>query len=218
MSRSVFISVLSILAIGIMLFYVGRGSAKKTQKSRSPDTDFIGRSFPVPEAVAAQRISSLSKGEAGTNRRLALPGKFEHFQLAEFQDPLFPPDFLLEANSEGNPALRRYGETPNSSRQNDFYVFSPTNLYWASSEYTYGKRPARFTCSFILHLEPLERSNTRIDVIEYLPRMLVGKKLGWSGHTGPFPQLFDDIRIVSPTVEDRLELLNDLGAVLAATH
>jgi hypothetical protein len=152
------------------------------------------------------------------NRRLTLPGKFEHFQLAKFQEPLFPPDSSLRANSEGNPALQGYAGTAKSSGQNDFYLFTPTDLYWASSEYTYGNRPARFTCNFILHLEPLESSKTRIDVIEYLPRVLVGKKLGWSGHTGPLPQLFDDIRIVSPTVEDRLELMNDLGAFLAETH
>ncbi|MGA8761759.1 MAG: hypothetical protein WB562_02630 [Candidatus Sulfotelmatobacter sp.] len=214
MHRKAAIILFSIAAVTIVLAWFSKGPLEKLHKNPSSHVDFTGVPLPVPENVVVHRISVISKGEPGLNRHLVLPGKFERFQLANFQDPAFPPEFSLRMNSKDNPALQRYAETGDSSKQNDFYLFAPVDVYWTSSEYTYRNKPARFTCNFIIHLQPLGNAGTWVEVIEYLPRALVGKKLGWSAHTGPLPQLFDDIQAVPPTVEDRTDMLNDLKAVL----
>lgn len=152
----------------------------------------------------------VSKCTADTDECVMLEGRFAHFRLVNAQDPLFPEDYLLRANSQDNPALQRYLEKDPALKQGDFYLFTPLDFYWPSSEYIYRQRPAEFTSNFVIHLEDIGNATTRVEAIEYLPTVRIGKRIGWSAHTGPFPQFFWDIRRVQPTTEDREELLSAL--------
>jgi hypothetical protein len=109
---------------------------------------------------------------------------------------------------------RKGGPPAPDLRENDFFLLPATDFYWPSSEYVYHGKPALFTCGFIIHVQDVAGSATKLEVIETSPLVKIGKRLGISAHTGVFPQFFDDIRSVAPTAEDRLELLQELRRVM----
>jgi hypothetical protein len=165
--------------------------------------------------TVVERIAAMSHGVAGINRSVRLDGKFRYFWLASFDDATFPDVSQLRFNARNNPALQRYLHLGPEARQNDFYLFAPSGIYWQSAEYTYLGIPVQFICNFIIHASNNGDSGSRIEVIEIAPHVVVGKKLGLSAHTGPLPTVFHDKREVSPTTDDPLELLGVLQRALA---
>jgi hypothetical protein len=181
-------------------------------------TDFRETILPVSEQTAFEKIQALSYGTAGVNRGVKLGGKFNNFWLSDVRNSdNIGEDYQLRTHSEHNPALQRYLEIKSELRNRDFYLLPSPDFYWPSSEYIYSEAPAQFTCGFIIHLQPTGESTTKMEVIETLPLVKIGKRLGVSAHTGPLPWFFDDIRPVAPTTEDRLDLLSEIERALQIT-
>jgi len=76
----------------------------------------------------------------------------------------------------------------------------------SKSEYFYKGQPAKFRCSFLIHLEPAGNSSTKVEVFEYQPTIWAGEYFGFSAHA-VLPTTLHDIRPVQPTTTDRKALL-----------
>jgi hypothetical protein len=145
------------------------------------------------------------------------------FDLHSASDPVFPDDYQLRAEPD-NPALARYVAIDPGARKRDFYLTPPaacppdssgdTDCYW-ESEYQYQGKPTKFKCSFIFHLEQQSESATKISILEYLPEVWAGKEFNLLGHAGP--GFYRDIRIVPPTNQDRVEVLEIITRRLPST-
>ena len=196
---------------GTLLLLAAQGRFKRLQKTAGRNVDFTEVILPVNKQTAVRKIAAISYGIAGLNRGVTLKGKFASFWLSASHDPSSADDdYQLRAHSSDNPALQRYLQLSPESRRDDFNLFTPSDFYWPSSEYTYRGKPAQFTCYFIIHLEDAGNSTTKLEVIETSPVVKIGERLGLSAHSEPFPQFFYDIRQVAPTTEDRQELLEAL--------
>jgi hypothetical protein len=215
MKNKTILALITALLVAILLLFGLWGGFKKVGKVTAGSTDFTETTVPIVEQIAFQKIQALSYGTAGVNRGIKLRGKFNNFWLFDVQNSNnVGDDHQLLAHSDHNLALRRYLEVRSDLRKNDFYLLPPTDFYWPSSEYVYRGKPAPFACGFIVHLQATGSSMTRVEVIETLPLVKIGRRLGISAHTGPLPWFFDDIRPVAPTTEDRLELLGEFVRVL----
>jgi hypothetical protein len=102
--------------------------------------------------------------------------------------------------------VARYVQIPPELRGHDVYLYEPTGDFYWSSEYFYNRRPAKFRCSFLIHLEPVGSTRTKVEVFEYQPTIWVGRYLGMSAHAIG-PAMLSDIRSAKTTTADRQELL-----------
>lgn len=75
------------------------------------------------------------------------------------------------------------------------------------SEYLQKGKPVPFSTDFLIHLEPIGDDKTRIEVIEYAPRITVGMNFRLCGRH-LFPEFTPDTRPVAPTTKDRREMLD----------
>jgi len=106
-------------------------------------------------------------------------------------------------NATESPALSRYTKISTEEKYLDFFLHDLSDHYW-ESEYQLDGVPVPFKSDFIIHLQSIEQG-VRIEVISYLPRVRLGKKFRITGHHGP--DVYDDIRRVAPTTQDRKEVL-----------
>lgn len=136
-------------------------------------------------------------------RERLLRVRFREFEIATADNPIFPDPAQQRLNAEGDPALARYAELPAESKALDLYLHDPLDRYW-TSEYEMEGAPVKFRCDFFLHLEPAD-GGTRVEVLEYLPRVWPRDHFQLLGNHGP--GRYRDIRRVEPTVRDREELL-----------
>jgi len=153
--------------------------------------------LPVPMEKLAAQIRS-KQFLQGTH--------YEGFHVFSAADQIFPDAFQLRAFAGSDPELERYVNLPDSARKNDFYLATFLDTYWPST-YFYNGAPAKFTCKFILHLEPAG-NRTKVQVFEYQPEIWVGEEFVMLGHHGP--DFYYDIRFVEPTAQDRIQLLDRL--------
>jgi hypothetical protein len=134
----------------------------------------------------------------------AVPGRL---LVARAGDPIFPDDVQVRAASGVNPALAAYAAAGPDARRLDLYLYDLSDDYYPS-EYVWRGDTAPFQTDFVVHLEPdgpAGASATRIEVLEYRPRVRLGKTLDLRGHHGP--GFYWDIRTVEPTVREREALL-----------
>ena len=203
------------MLLGLIILLALAFSFKHIRRTVVQDVPFTEVVLPVNEQTAIKKIGALSYGVAGVNKGVKLQGKFAKFWMFDSHTSEHTSDdYQLRAHSADNPALQRYVELSPDLRKDDFYLLPATDFYWPSSEYVYHGKPALFACGFIIHVQDVAGSATKLEVIETSPLVKVGKRIGLSAHTGPFPQLFDDIRSVAPTTEDRFDLLRELGRVV----
>jgi hypothetical protein len=203
---------LALVLTGAILFAVLHGGDGLIRKSSAASGAFTEVVVQVDEESLVARVAALSHGVLGRDYRLDLNGKFANFYLERLGETALLSTSQSRFDSDNNPALKRYSQLSVARRNDDFVLFPLGNLYWPSSEYSYRAKPAAFSCSFILHFEAVTNTATRVEIIEASPVVKAGKRFGWSAHTGPFPQFFDNIRFVAPTIEDRQELLRSLQA------
>lgn len=116
----------------------------------------------------------------------------------------FPDADQLRLAAGEDPALRAYAALAGGLRRRDLYVFDLEGTYWLSREYFWRGRPARFKTDFLVHVEA-DGTGTRLEVIEYRPRVQLGERMMLLGHHGP--GRYEDVRFVFPTVHDREALL-----------
>jgi hypothetical protein len=123
------------------------------------------------------------------------------FRKGDAQHPLFPSDEEILLDRGLDSSVERYVRVPAELRTRDFYLYEPSGDYYWESEYFYKGQPARFRCSFLIHLEPAGTSGTKVGVFEYQPEIWVGEYLGLSAHA-ILPTKLHDIRPVEATTAD----------------
>lgn len=134
---------------------------------------------------------------------------WSHFFLFlknDAQHSLFPSDEEILLNRGVDSSVERYVRVPAQQRNRDLYLYEPTGDYYWESEYFYKGRPAKFRCSFIIHLEPAANISTNVEIFEYQPTIWTGEYLGFSAH-GLLPTMLHDIRSVEETTTDREAIL-----------
>ncbi len=115
------------------------------------------------------------------------------------------------ADNLNNPEVERYLALPSERRREDIFLENLGASFWIS-EYVVDGKPAPFSCSFILHLEPDGDQRTRVVVLEYQPRVDVGSKIDLTHHGFV---LVPDLQIVPPTTRDRVEVLERVQNVIS---
>lgn len=215
----------ALVAIIVAVVLVGFGGVliyprfKRIEKRAAVDLASVQARVPKSlEAVADAISNAFNRGEdlgRGTKNKLSADDPFHRFYLYRAAEPSFPDEFQIKANTQRDRYLAGYAAIPRNLRKSDFYLAEPTGDFYWFSEYYYNGRPAKFRCSFIIHLEPQDDFHTKIEVFEYLPTIWVGEKFGWSAHTGPVPGFFYDIRSAEATTLDRVELLKRIQEAMA---
>jgi len=119
---------------------------------------------------------------------------------------LFPSDEEIGRNRGVDSFILAYLRIPPARRGRDFYFHEPSGDYYWDSEYFYKNAPAKFHCSFLIHLEPADASHTTVEIFEYQPYIWAGEYFGFSAHA-ILPTTLHDIRPVEPTTSDRRALL-----------
>ena len=217
MKKSVKIITIILFIIGI-LFIFNYQKFKKIENHRASEGQNVSVILPnSPTQVVEVIKDSFNSGADYTSQKFSQDNKFAHLRLYDSSDPLFQDvQERLRYNGFANesPEIIAYGSMSNVSKNNDFYLYGPTGDYYWDSEYFYQNKPAPFRTDFIIHLEPTENNQTKIDIFELLPRIHVGEYIGFGGHTGPIPGKFWDIRWVDPTTSDKVDVLNVIKANL----
>jgi hypothetical protein len=135
--------------------------------------------------------------------------QWNHFFLFHKDDPrhpLFPSDEEILLDRGVDSFVERYVRIPSELRKRDLYLYEPTGDFYWNSEYFYKGQPAKFHCSFLIHLEAAKDSGTKVEIFEYQPIVWVGEYLGLSAHA-ILPAMLHDIRPAQPTTGDRTEVL-----------
>lgn len=207
MRKLAFAGIFLLLVGGAAL--LGYSNFKKIEKrtSGAPFSDTIVVDADM-KPVAATIVKTFNDGHRlgfSAPNKFSGQEKFHFLFLWNHKDSIFPDDVQLGFHVRQDPALRRYSELAASARSADFYLYEPSGDYYWNSEYFSKGAPAKFRCAFIIHLEPLGSTTTKVEVLEYLPEIWVGKVFDPMGHSGP--GFYYDIREVGPTAADRTELL-----------
>jgi len=197
----------AVTSFSLMLALVtaGCGGQKDIRKDAAAVAT-VAAVLPLPQPAAAVGIRTLFREHRGT-----LESPLNTFELAEGSEPLFPDDEQIKLHVAGNDALARYASQLPFVRADAFYLNEPSgNVYWPS-EYVFDGKPADFRSAFIVHFRRESETTTNVEVIEYLPRIRVGRRFK-VGHNGP--GFYADIREVEPTALDRQRLLTALTSHL----
>jgi hypothetical protein len=146
----------------------------------------------------------------GSNQN-KFPGgvRWSHFFLFHkngSQHPLFPSDEEISLDRGVDSFVGRYVRIPSVLRSRDLYLYEPSGDFYWESEYFYKGQPAKFRCSFLIHLEAAKDSGTKVEIFEYQPTIWAGEYVGLSAHA-IFPIMLHDIRPVQPTTTERNEIL-----------
>jgi hypothetical protein len=133
----------------------------------------------------------------------------EHFEKDNlaFQDP--------SGDRRNNPEMERYLALSPELRKDDLYLDNMGDFFWKSEYHVLGIA-VPFTCSFVLHLEPDGPERTRVDVLEFQPRIKVGWEFASHAFAHGPPGFVDSYRIVPPTTRDRVELLEQIQSTIPA--
>jgi hypothetical protein len=198
-------------------------------EKRGPAPERVSAILPGDLDATAGRIETVfnrwSEFER-PGRTGAYPNKFSrasqwsHFFLSRRDDTglqLFPSDEEIGRNRGVDSFILAYLRIPNAKRGRDFYFREPSGDYYWDSEYFYNSAPAKFYCSFLIHLEPSDASHTTVEIFEYQPYIWAGEYIGFSAHA-ILPTTLHDIRPVEPTTSDRRALLALIGRSASAHH
>ena len=154
-----------------------------------------------------------SRGSARFENKFPLGTKWSRLFLFERGDSLrrlFPPDEEILRDRGVDHFIPRYVTIAPDLRRHDLFLYEPTGDYYWNSEYWYDGAPARFRCSFIIHVEPAG-AGTQVEIFEYQPTIWVGERFGFSAHA-VLPVTFHDIRPAEPTTGDREDVLKLIEA------
>jgi len=187
-------------------------------EKRGPSAERVTAILPGGLDATVARIASTFNawseferpGRAGSfPNKFPRESQWSHFFLSRRGDTglhLFPSDEEIRRNRGWNPFIESYVGIPPANRANDFYFHEPSGDVFWDSEYFYESAPAKFRCSFLIHLEPADSSHTTVEIFEYQPYVWAGEYFGFSAHA-ILPTMLDDIRPVEPTTSDRQAIL-----------
>jgi len=187
-------------------------------EKRGPSAERVTAILPGGVDATAARIASTFNvwseferpGRAGSfANKSARESQWSHFFLSRRDGTglhLFPSDEEIRRNRGLDSFIESYVRIPPTNRANDFYFDEPSGDVFWDSEYFYKNAPAKFRCSFLIHLEPADSSHTTVEIFEYQPYIWAGEYFGFSAHT-ILPTTLHDIRPVEPTTSDRQAIL-----------
>jgi len=126
---------------------------------------------------------------------------------------VYPPDWPVTWADPGN-FLAPYKEMAAARRLDDLLLEEPAGDEYWHSEYEAAATPAKLRCGLIVHFEPHNPLSTEVQVYEKVPEVWAGER--WALlHEGIGFGKVHDIRLVEPTVKDRLDLLDALAKIAA---
>ncbi len=179
---------------------------------QAPETrEFVEGVVPIGLAELSAQIRDGVLGEKDVDgSTVHLPGKAVDFPYREYRsfsvadwaphENTWPP---LGSLIKDDPAMDRYLRLPPEARKDDILLQGGGVSEWYS-EYTAFGKLLPFYCDFIIHLQEDGPGQTRVEVLEYNPRVKFGKRFV-IGHGGP--AFVTDAKLVSPTTKDRVEML-----------
>lgn len=201
------------------LFVVAAYPRFKKIERRGPAPESVGAVLPGDEDAAIAAVGATFNDWAAfiePNRTRSFVNKFSPsnrwshlflFRKDDAQHPLFPADEEILLDRGADSFVEGYVRIPAELRNHDLYLYEPSGDYfWGSSEYFYKGQPAKFRCSFFIHLEPAGRAGTKVEIFEYQPTIWVGEYLGMSAHA-ILPTMLYDIRPAQATTAERKEAL-----------
>jgi hypothetical protein len=222
MSRK-YLIIISILAVALISSVTAvwiYPHFKKIEK-RGPQPGIVAAILPGEVSAVAASIATAFNDWSDFDRpdrignfqnKFPNASRWSHFFLFREDDARgspFPSDDEILLDRGVDSFVERYVTVRPELRTHDFYLYEPTGDYYWESEYFYQGQPARFRCSFLIHLEPSGNTNTRVEIFEYQPTIWVGKYFGLSGHT-LLPAMLYDIRPVQATTTDRRDVLAEI--------
>jgi hypothetical protein len=186
----------ALIALGLSLLVF---SCEPSIERHGPAVDFVERTVGLNTQAVHERLASGLKDE------LQLHDDFGRFgsEVVDHEGR-FPNRRLMELHLENNVGLSRYARLEDEARMRDFFVRAPYRD-WVS-EYLKDGKQLPFSTDFLVHLEPIDDGRTRIEVIEYAPKVTVGTNFRLCGRH-LFPEVTPDTRPVAPTTKDRQEML-----------
>ena len=219
MTRRITAPALVLLAVILGLFVAAPAlRLLKHIEKRGPAAQRVTAILPGDLEATAGRIETVfnrwsefeQPGRTGTYpNKFSRDSQWGHFFLSRRGDEglqLFPSDDEISRNRGVDFFILSYLRIPPASRSRDFYFHEPSGDYYWESEYFYKNAPAKFHCSFLIHLEPADASHTTVEIFEYQPYIWAGEYFGLSAHA-ILPTRLYDIRPVEPTTSDRRALL-----------
>ncbi len=180
-------------------------------EKRGPAPERVSAILPGELDATAGRIEAVFNrwseferpGRAGAYlNKFSRDSQWSHFFLWGRDDTglhLFPSDEEIGRNRGVDSFILVYLRIPPARRE-------PSGDYYWDSEYFYNDAPAKFHCSFLIHLEPADASHTTVEIFEYQPYIWAGEYFGFSAHA-ILPTTLHDIRPVESTTSDRRALL-----------
>ena len=226
--RAIVLSTIAALFIVAIVVVAGYPKFKKIEK-RGPPPETVAAMFPEDVNATATSIASTFNKWSDfdhPDRIGAYVNKFPPrsqwnrfflFDKAGSQHTLFPTDAEILLDRGADAFIERYVSIPAEQRTQDLYLYEPSGDYYWDSEYFYSGRPAKFRCSFLIHLEPAVSSSTKVEIFEYQPTIWVGEYVGMSAHA-ILPTMLHDIRSAESTTGDRKNLLAVIQAAMPARN
>jgi hypothetical protein len=189
-------SAYAILAVGLAFLVLSPGPSFERDGSY---VDFVEQQVGLDvETVHARLAKSL-------DTTLQTHSEFAGSKVHRFEDNAFLGRGQMTPRTDGNVALERYARLEDSAWARDFYVTGPFGDWF--SEYMQDGERLPFNTNFFIHLEPTGENETRIEVIEYFPRVHVGQDFRLCTRHGG-PMVVRDIQPVAPTTRDRRMMLD----------
>lgn len=200
------LSLYAVAAAGLFFLVFSPGP---TFESDGLDLDFVEQAVSVNAQTAHERLASNLESVLDSHQdfRGANVMGFDKYNA-------FMSQYQMEAKAENNVALGRYARLPNQNRIHDFYIMAPEQDWF--SEYMQDGKRLPFNTDFFVHLEQLDDGKTRIEVIEFFPRVHPGQSLKLCTRHGG-PMYTRDVRPVAPTTRDRREMLDLVVRVVELT-
>ena len=143
--------------------------------------------------------------EYGLSDALQSEDGFPGSRVIDSEGNKFPTKRMMAFHLEDNVGLARYARLGDEAWTRDFFVRGPYKPWF--SEYLEDGKPVPFSTDFLTHLEPLADDRTRIEVIEFGPKVTVGTNFRFCGRH-LVPEIWPDTRSVAPTTKDRQEMLD----------
>lgn len=190
------LSLYALVAAGLAFLIL---SPESSFEREGAAVDFVERPVGVTAEAAHERLASKLEDELKSHEN------FAGSRVVTREGNKFPTQGLMEAHANDNVGLARYARLGKEAWTLDFYVRAPYKDW--SSEYLQDGKPAPFSTDFLIHLEPIDKDRTRIEVIEYAPQITVGMNFRLCGRH-LFPEYTPDTRPVAPTTKDRREMLD----------